>query len=336
MYSTAIFFRHMLVPLMLFGFGRTMFGQADLQLLDIVDDLKLTQPLSITFTDSLEIVTGDIFHFRSKGDNGKWSVSPADSTGAHAISWKDKGHGKKVYYAVGTNKNQILKFDDLQGKPMVFEQKEVPELFRPHDIVYNAQDGFFYVINANYGNKEKYLIRFKDLSMGYEKLDLGPIIKHGNLAYARSLTLHEGTLYVVLSSYGEVIRIDDFDLGTYSYYGYGQREAATAGSHSTTGLVLNDIDFYQGYWYGTNFFSSLYANGSDFNAYRFIRWRTWDDFEQGKYEDVSHLIEKDETPYYLTKHDDQLYLVTFPDEGLLSKSKMPLYGKVYIYGTEDQ
>ena len=323
--------RSLVLLLLLLGQSLPANGQDRLKIVRIMDDLKLTQPLSITFTDSLEIVTGDVFHYRRLGENGEWSVAAADSTGAHSISWKSLENGAKVYYAVGTNKNQLLRFDGLDRKPQVFGTTEVPELFRPHDIIYNPEDDFFYVINANYANDEKYLIRFKDLSKGYEKLDLMPIIKHGNLAYARALTLHQGKIYIVLSSYGEVIRIDDFDQATCTYYGYGKREAATAGAYSTTGLVLNDIEFYGGYWYGTNFFSSTYANGSDHNEYRFIRWKTWDDFDRGKFEDMSSLIDKDETPYYMTCHKDKLNVVTFPDEAIASKASMPMYGKVYAF-----
>lgn len=306
-------------------------AQKHISLEHVVQDFSLTQPLSICFTDSLEIITGDIFLYRKLGSEDRWSVSPADSTGAHALSWKHLPGGGTVYYAVGTNKNQLLRFNRLDRKPKVYTMEAVAELSRPHDIIYNPVDDYFYVINANYGNEEKYLLRFKDLDDGYEKLDLRPIIKHGRFSYARALTLVKGKLYIVLSSYGEVIRIDDFERGTYTYYGYHERGYASAGSYATTGLVLNDVAFYKGYWYGTNFFSSLYAEGTDYNTHRFIRWKTWDDFENERFENISSLLDKNVTPYFLTVHNKRLYLVSFQDEGMTGQPAAPVNGKIYVF-----
>ena len=57
---------------------------------------------------------------------------------------------------------------------------------------------------------------------------------------------------------------------------------APAGAYEWTGLILNDVDYYNGYWYGTNYFSGEHAPaGYDYNEYRLIRWKTWDDFEKG-------------------------------------------------------
>nr|WP_321411977.1 hypothetical protein [uncultured Allomuricauda sp.] len=316
--------------------GERCHAQKQLQINRVLEDIPLVQPLSITFTDSLEIIVGDVFQYRPTGESIKWELSPADSTGTHAIDWKRKNDGTKVLYAVGTNKDLILKFDAIDKKPKIFDKNDIPELNRPHDILYNDHDGYFYVINANYGAENKYLIRFEDLEMGYEILNLKPIIKHGRWAYARALSLVNKKVYIVLSSYGEVIRIDNFKSGKHKYYGYKEREPATAGSYSKTGLVLNDVMRFDGNWYGTNFFSSSYANGSDHNSYRFVRWKNWNQFKKGRLEDLSGLISKDEVPYYMTVNNNKLYLVTFPDEDLTQKATpIRKKGKVYIMSNRD-
>ncbi len=320
-----------IIFILLFLFAlETTFAQKRLKLDKIINTPLMAQPLSITFTDSLEIISGDVFQYRKKGSNDTWSNCPAEATGTHNISWKKNKDGKSVYYAVGTNKNQLLKFDDINRIPRVFTTEEIPELLRPHDILFNPRDGYFYVINSDGVSEKKYLLRFKDLDKGYEKLDLTSIIPHKDYAYARAITLYKNKIYIVLSSYGEVIRINDFEKGTYTYLGYKDRKPAAAGSFSKTGNVLNDVAYYKGYWYGTNFFCNEYGKGTDINEFRFIRWKSWKDFEDEKYEDMSFLIHENEVPYFISINDGKMYVATFSEDSSLRISKPSESGKIYV------
>ncbi len=301
---------------------------APLELLKPIDNLPLSMPLSISFTDSLEIATGDVFSYRKKNSNEEWKLSPADSTGTHSIAWKVDAEGRSVYYAVGTNKNQLLRFNSISGKPQVIGQETIPELFRPHDILYNPSDEYFYFINADYTSLNKFLFRFKSFEAGFEKLDLSPIFHNKEHSYARALSLVDRKIYIVVSSYGEVIQLDDFSQKKFTYYSNdSSREACCAGAYTKTGLVLNDVDYYRGYWYATNYFSSLYAGDSNYNEYRFIRWKNWDDFTNNRFQDLSYLIDQNMTPYYMTINDSVLYLTAFPDEGAGAKQ----VGKIYRF-----
>ena len=300
----------------------------DIEQVRVIDNLTLTMPLSIAFTDNLEIIVGDIFLFRQKGSNDGWQTSPADSTGAHSLTWKRNAGDSIVYYAVGTNKNQLLEFDHLSFKPSFIGVETLPVLNRPHDIIYNPKDDYFYFINADYISPHKLLIRFKNFESGFETLDLTNFFKEKDNFYARSLSLINDKIYIIVSSYGEVIRIDDFEQNKYTYYQSNpDRKPAPAGSYSKTGLVLNDIEYFNGYWYGSNYFCSSYADGTDYYQNRLIRWKTWGDFKEGRFEDVSSLLDRDMVPYYFTIEDELLYLAAFPDESLKSKNG----GKIYVF-----
>ena len=84
-----------------------------------------------------------------------------------------------------------------------------------------------------------------------------------------------------------------------------------AGSWAKTGLVLNDAEFFDGFWYATSFFTKSYASGSDFNKNKFIRFKTLDDLVTGDWTDLSNLVPSGMTPYYLTVKGGNLYLAIF-------------------------
>ena len=47
---------------------------------------------------------------------------------------------------------------------------------------------------------------------------------------------------------------------------------------------------------------------------KFIRFSSWRDFETGQWEDISGLLPPDVVPYYLTIHEDDLFLASFTHE----------------------
>ena len=134
--------------------------------------------------------------------------------------------------------------------------------------------------------------------------------------YARSLTFVNGKLYAIGSAKGRVVEIVDWDKKTFKIYDSFDptKRSGPAGSWSKTGLVLNDLDYYNGYWYATSYFTKSYAKGSDHDKNKFIRFKSLDDLVTGNWTDLSHLLPKGLTPYYLTVHNKNLYLAIFHHE----------------------
>jgi len=161
-------------------------------------------------------------------------------------------------------------------------------------------------LNPNNG----FVFRFKSLKEEATKLDLS---KH--LGYSRALTITKGKLYVIGSTRGVIIEIDDFSKQKYTIHpSYGKKKDACAGSWIKTGLVINDLDFFRGYWYATSYFCPSYAQGEDCDKNKFIRFKTWKDFQTGKWEDLSQKLPKEIVPYYLTPTDDSLFIAVFQHE----------------------
>jgi hypothetical protein len=131
------------------------------------------------------------------------------------------------------------------------------------------------------------------------------------LGYDRSLALIDDKVYVISSNKGEVIRIDDFENREFTrYVSYGKLQCTSAGAWQVTGLVLNHVEYFNGYYYGSNFFQSTYAKGTNPDINRLIRWKSWDDFQKGNWEDISYLIPHDLVPYYFTVHNNKLFIST--------------------------
>ena len=117
------------------------------------------------------------------------------------------------------------------------------------------------------------------------------------------------------SSQGRVIEVDDFDKRKYTIHrSFSKKKDAPAGSWKTTGLVINDVDFYKDYWYATSYFCPDYARGENCNENKFIRFKTWQDFEKGTWEDLSQKLPGDMVPYYLTPAGDSLFIAIFQHE----------------------
>ena len=109
-----------------------------------------------------------------------------------------------------------------------------------------------------------------------------------------------------------MVEIDDFDTGEVTIHeSYGKIAYAVAGSWETTGFIPNDIEFYDGYWYLSNFFHPVYASGTDHNQFKLVRFRTWDDLASGRWEELSQLLPDAQIPYFFTIHEGSLFLVAF-------------------------
>jgi hypothetical protein len=259
----------------------------------------LNWPTHIAFLNNLEIISdagNNRFAYRPQGSTGNYKISPVAVNDQHSLTWCNG-----TYYAVNTNEHEIIEFADIvNDSGSVVANYSGITLKRPHDIIYNATDGFVYALDRNMG-----LTRFKpNTKSAAEVSDVDSILN-----YARSLTIVDGVVFIINSKKGEVIKMKDFNNWTV-YKSPGKKLERPAGAWDRTALVLNDVERYGDYWYGSNFFTSSHAEGHDYDKYRLIRWKTWEDFQNGNWEDLSNLLPKDAVPYYFTVNNGSLYLCT--------------------------
>jgi hypothetical protein len=172
--------------------------------------------------------------------------------------------------------------------------------------VFDQPTGWLYSHNPD----SSQVFRFKTAGKTADVLDLSR-----QLGYSRALTIVSGRLYVIGSSVGAVVEVVDFGKQKYRIHNsFGKKKEATAGSWQSTGLVLNDVDFFQGHWYATSYFCPTYAGNQDYDENKFIRFRTWREFEAGTWDDLSQLIPSKVVPYYLTPRGAALFIAVFNHE----------------------
>ena len=259
----------------------------------------------ILFRGRQEIVTaGSRLRIRDDARN-KFRDSPLlIFEDPHAVAYNPRDG---LYYATDTGRHRLVSFRDL-NLPQIEQAAETladVKLDRPHDIVIDGQ-GWMYALNPNRAT----VFRFRGFGQSESSLDLSQ-----HLGYSRALTIVDNKVYVVGSSVGKIVEIQDFSKQRFRVFtSFGKKRDTTAGSWSTTGLVPNDIEFYAGQWYVTSYFCPAYAQGTDCNEMKFIRFSSWRDFETGQWEDISGLLPPDIVPYYLTISGDDLFLATFTHE----------------------
>jgi len=259
----------------------------------------------ILFRGNQEIVTaGKRLHLRDDAQEAFRESRVMMFEDPHAVAYNPHDG---LYYATDTGRHRLVSFRDLDQQRI---EKAVDtladvKLDRPHDIVIDA-DGWIYALNPNRAR----VFRFRGFGKSESSLDLSQ-----HLGYSRALTIVEGKVYVVGSSAGKIVRIEDFSKQQFRVFtSFGKKRDTTAGSWSTTGLVPNDVEFYAGKWYVTSYFCPTYAQGTDCNEMKFIRFSSWQDFETGQWENISNLLPRDIVPYYLTIRDDDLFVATFSHE----------------------
>lgn len=283
-------------------------SQSDLHVSEFApgtDAVRFKFPTHIAFgPGDLQIVTdlkNSRFVFR-KGEDESFQVSPLPLNQPHSVVYNPFD---ELYYANDTDHHRIIAFADLESASITAQTKQIAgvPLKRPHDIVLDPETGWLYAINPYSGQ----VFRFSAIGENETVLSVPAE------GYARSLSFVNGRLYVIGSARGRVIEISNWDRGTFkihdSFDPTGKK--GPAGSWEHTGLVLNDLDYYSGYWYATSYFTAAYAAGTDPDPNKFIRFKTFDDLSRGDWTDLSERLPKGLTPYYLTVHEDQLYLAVF-------------------------
>lgn len=262
------------------------------------------------FGNGFEFATaGNRLWFRESRDAPFQKSTLEGLNDAHSVAWDARD---RLFYVADSGNHRLLAISGLSRPEVVGTAQRLAgvPLDRPHDIVCDADTGWLYALNPN----KVAVFRFRGFGKEESALDLSQ-----HLGYSRALTLAGKTLYVIGSSAGKIVEIEDF--GTQKYHVHtsvGKRRDAPAGSWKTTGLVPNDADFHDGYWYVTSYFCPTYAAGTDCDENKLIRFKSWRDFEAGTWEDLSALLPKEMVPYYLTPAGDALYLAGFyhePDKG---------------------
>lgn len=276
----------------------------------------------LLISDKTEIVTSGSRLFYRNDSGVPFQESPLKGLqDAHSVAFNPRD---QLFYVTDTGNHRLRTFRDPAGEEWLSSVQMLAgtQLDRPHDIVVDQKTGWLYALNPNNGR----LFRFKSLNEKGTELDLS---KH--IGYSRALTIAKEKLYVIGSSRGVVIEIDDFSKQEYTIHkSFGKKKDAVAGSWKTTGLVLNDVDYFNGHWYATSYFCPTYAGGQDCNENKFIRFKTWRDFGTGNWEDLSQQLPENIVPYYLTPTDHSLYIAVFRHED--SKS----FNKVFRLRTLDE
>ncbi len=267
--------------------------------------LVLDLPTHIAFANGLEIiseVTNDCFSYRTEDGDPEWVESPVVVNGPHALVFRTD---QELFYAVDTENNQVVSFPKID-EPVMDSTDTIAgvELERPHDIMWNPGTGFLYVLNST----EPVLVRFSAFGVDEGVLDLS-LWGEG---YSRGLSLVGDRLFVAASKAGLILEIIDFETNEVLVHPtYGKVASAVAGSWETTGFIPNDIVYYDGYWYLSNFFHPWYAAGTDYNKYKLVRFRSWSDLETGRWEELSQLLPDGQIPYFFTVFRNDLYVAAF-------------------------
>jgi hypothetical protein len=267
--------------------------------------IRLKTPTHIAFgPNNREIITdlkNNRFVFR-EGPEESFQVSSVPLRGPHSVVYNPKD---KLYYANDTQNHRMIAFADLSKPTIQAQTKKIAgiTLHRPHDVVLDPSTGWIYAINPGSGHV------FRFTAMGENE----SAIKVPLQGYARALTFTNGKLYAIGSAKGRIVEIVDWNTPTFKIYDSHDPSGrnGSSGFWAKTGLVLNDAEFFEGYWYATSYFMKQGGAGTDFDENKFIRFKTFDNFNKGKWTDLSTLVPSGITPYYLTVNQGKLYLAIF-------------------------
>lgn len=260
----------------------------------------------IAFGGKTEIVTaGNRLFFRTDSKSPFRESAIKELKDAHSVVFNPHD---QLFHATDTGNHRLITFLDPASSELQSSVTSLAgvRLKRPHDIVLDQSSGCLYSLNPD----SSIVLRFKAAGENAESLDLSQ-----HLGYSRALSVVSGRLYVIGSSAGCVVEVVDFDEREYRIHrSFGKRKDAVAGSWQSTGLVLNDVDFFNDHWYATSYFCPTYAGKQNCDENKFIRFRNWQDLKEGTWDDLSSLLPGNVVPYYLTPREDSLFIAVFNHE----------------------
>ena len=275
----------------------------------------------IAFHGKTEMVTaGDRLFYRTDSRSSFRESAIKGLKDAHSVAFNPHD---RLFYATDTANHKLITFRDPAKSQVQTRLATLADtkLKRPHDIVFDQSTGWLYSLNPD----SSQVFRFKTEGKKADSLDLSQ-----HLGYSRALTIAGGGLYVIGSSVGAVVEVIDFGKKKYKIHNsFGKKKDATAGSWESTGLVLNDVEFFKSHWYATSYFCPTYAGKTDYDKNKFIRFKTWQDLKEGAWDDLSQLLPSKVVPYYLTPRKEALYIAVFNHED------PGTFDKVYQLRTSD-
>ena len=269
--------------------------------------IDLVLPTQIFFAEGFEILAdcgNNRFLYRTEGSDDPWIPTSLALAHPHSLTWNPVANR---FYADDTDNRRLIAFDsldsaDLQEHTMI---KGIP-LLRPHDILHAGEEEMLYAVEPAVGR----IFRLHDFGDQEEALTLFS-------GYSRGLTWVDNTLYLVASARGQVYEIHDFAAGDVTLHSsFGKKREDFSGSWDSTGLILNDIERFEDFWYASSFFSPTTAVGTDPDRFKLIRFHTWADFENGTWENLSHLLPTGAIPYFLTLRGRALFLTSLHSTSL--------------------
>lgn len=272
------------------------------------DPAKFKWPTHMAFGPGNQEIVTDLKNsrFMYRANAGEpFKVSPLPVKGPHSVVYNP---ADKLYYANDTENHRIIAFADLSSATITAQTKKIAgiPLKRPHDIVLDPATGWIYAINPQSGH----VFRFTAIGENESVISV-PVG-----GYARALTFAKGKLYAIGSAKGRIVEIVDWETSKFKVYASFDPSGShgPAGSWTKTGLVLNDAEFFDGFWYATSYFTKSFARGSDFDENKFIRFKSLDDLVTGDWTDLSSLVPSGMTPYYLSVKQGELYFAIFNHE----------------------
>ncbi len=260
----------------------------------------------IAFGGKTELVTvGNRLFFRADSKSPFREAAIKGLIDAHSVVFNPHD---QLFHATDTGNHRLVTFRDPASSELQSSVTSLAgvRLKRPHDIVLDRSTGWLYSLNPD----NSVVFRFKAAGDDADSLNLSQ-----HLGYSRALSVVSGRLYVIGSSAGCVVEVVDFDEREYRIHrSFGKKKDAVAGSWQSTGLVLNDVDFFKDYWYATSYFCPAYAGKQNCDENKFIRFRTWQDLKEGLWDDLSSFLPGNVVPYYLTPREDSLFIAVFNHE----------------------
>lgn len=262
-------------------------------------EIPWLSPTHFGYFRDLEVVTnwssGQLLYRRAESED-PWQESSLPLRRPHSFAVGKNGR----LYVADTHNDRVVELTHPGGEALR-ELREIAgrPLRKPHDIAADPARGLLWVLD------NRRLCQLRDFGVGETCLRLSDL----GSGYARGISVVGSEVYLVASTLGQVVRIEDFERRRFeTLQSPGKKAEQPAGSWETTGLVLNDVEFFDGFWYGSSFFHEDFAQGTDPHRFRLIRWRTWDDFEAGRWQDLSPLVPEGLVPYFFTATDRSLWV----------------------------
>jgi len=284
----------------------TVASDAQIQVAIKATDLpsEVRQPVSWHREAGLEIIvavaSGHVLFRPAKPADQPWKVCPVLFRRPHAVIRFPNG-----WWCVADTDNHSLVFlEDLAATGPIYVRKSIAgeNLDHPHDLLWVEDEARCYILDSN-GR----VFRLAS-PRGHGEV----LVLKGPRGYSRSLGWLDGAVHVIVSSRGEMVRLDDFINGQQTRRRSPEkRKVAPTGTWESTGLILNDVTRFNGWYWGTNHFSAAAGLGGDPDQGRLLRWRTWGDFEHGRWEDLSEQVPQGIVPYFLVESDNALYFAGF-------------------------